>query len=86
METTERLGRLTSGHAYRRFDGDLLFFTAAAGRMPGWPAAAAWRPYVGGSIDNHDLPCGHFDMTEPDALAAICAVVARRLAGRAARC
>ncbi len=85
-ETTERLGRLTAGHAFQRYEGDLLFFTAAAGRAPGWPAASAWRPYVSGSIDNHDLPCGHFDMMEPDALATIGAVVAGRLAGKVAKC
>jgi enterobactin synthetase component F len=82
-ETAERLGRLTARHTYQRFNGDLLFFTAAAGREPGWPAASAWRPYVSGSIDNHDLPCGHFDMMEPDVLTSIAAVVAGRLAERA---
>lgn len=86
LQAIERLGRLTEGHAYQRFDGDLLFFTAAAGRAPGWPTASAWRPHLSGSIDNHDLPCGHFDMTEPEALAAIGAVVAGRLAGKAAAC
>lgn len=85
-DAIERLGRLTAGHAFGRHDGDVLFFTAAAGRLPDWPAASTWQPHVSGSIDNHDLPCGHFDMMQPDTLATIGAVVAGRLAGRAATC
>jgi enterobactin synthetase component F len=76
---------LVAGHAWPRYDGDLLFFTATGEPAPASPTAMAWRPYVGGDIENHDIPCGHFDMTEPEALAAIGAVLAKRLTGRTER-
>jgi enterobactin synthetase component F len=78
--------RLAAGHRWRRYDGDLLFFTAADGRTPASPTASAWRPYVTGDITNHEVPCGHFEMTEPRALAAIGAVLTERMTGRTSTC
>jgi amino acid adenylation domain-containing protein len=76
---------LVAGHAWPRYDGDLLFFTATGEPASASPTAMAWRPYVGGDIENHDIRCGHFDMTAPEALAAIGAVLAKRLTGRTER-
>jgi amino acid adenylation domain-containing protein len=72
--------RLAANHVPDRYDGDLLFFTAAHGRTRNFPSAQAWRPYVTGRIDNHEIHCGHFEMTDRDPLTAIGAVLADRLA------
>ncbi|WP_336085591.1 amino acid adenylation domain-containing protein [Nocardia sp. SSK8] len=90
--SVENLQRLYTGYADgtvmanqfrpRRYDGDLLFFTAAADEInaadPG-RRAEAWQPFVTGNIHNHDLPCRHAAMTTPDSLAAIGPVLHRHL-------
>ncbi|MCZ2526308.1 amino acid adenylation domain-containing protein [Streptomyces sp. HB2AG] len=65
--------RLVREHEHRRFDGDLLFFTAAAPRPEDWLTVDAWRPHVGGRITNHDLPCLHHELTRGTALAEVAA-------------
>ncbi|CAL9628813.1 Dimodular nonribosomal peptide synthase [Streptomyces sp. enrichment culture] len=60
------------------FDGDLLFFAATAGRLPGAPDAAQWRPYVTGRIDVHPVDAAHGALTGPSAAAAIGPVLAAR--------
>ncbi|MFI0977110.1 amino acid adenylation domain-containing protein [Streptomyces sp. NPDC021093] len=70
--------RLMRGHAHRRFDGDVLFFTAAAPRAENWLTPDAWAPYVGG-LDNHALDCLHPELTQPGPLDEVCAVLAARL-------
>ncbi|MFD9435310.1 type I polyketide synthase [Streptomyces sp. NPDC060002] len=70
----------------RLFHGDVLFFSAtresaadagdlslASGKADGW------RPYVDGSVDDHTVPCGHYEMTEPGPIARIGSVVAKAL-------
>jgi thioesterase domain-containing protein len=66
--------------------GDVLFFSATEDAYtvgadlalaPG--KADAWRPYVDGTLTDHPVPCGHYDMTEPAPLAVIGAVVAKAL-------
>ncbi|MET9061431.1 alpha/beta fold hydrolase [Streptomyces antibioticus] len=68
------------------FHGDVLFFSAtqdAPGTgddlslAPG--KADRWRPYVDGSLDDHAVPCGHYEMTEPAPMALIGAAVAKAL-------
>ncbi|WP_071927739.1 amino acid adenylation domain-containing protein [Nocardia mangyaensis] len=90
--SVENLQRLYTGYADgtvmanrfrpRRFDGDLLFFTAAADEInaadPG-RCAEAWQPFVTGNIHNHDLPCRHAAMTSPESLAVIGPVLHRHL-------
>lgn len=51
--------RMMREHRHRVFDGDLLFFTAAAPRAEDWLTREAWRPHVRGVIVNHDLDCTH---------------------------
>ncbi|MFI1172196.1 type I polyketide synthase [Streptomyces melanogenes] len=70
------------------FRGDVLFFSATedAG-APADPAdlslatgkADSWRPYVGGAFTDHTVPCGHYEMTEPEPMARIGAVLAAAL-------
>ncbi|WP_194838156.1 non-ribosomal peptide synthetase [Nocardia sp. XZ_19_369] len=92
--TVEHLERLYAGytngtllaHSFRPrvFDGDLLFFTAAAdeiNRADPERRALAWQPFVTGDVHDHELPCRHSAMTAPESLAAIGPVLRRRLDG-----
>ncbi|MFF0739962.1 amino acid adenylation domain-containing protein [Streptomyces sp. NPDC004111] len=71
--------RLMRAHEHRAFDGDVLFFTAAAPRPEDWLTPDAWAPYIGGTLDNLDLDCLHPELTQPGPLDEICAVLAARL-------
>lgn len=68
-------------HRPERFDGPLLFFTAAAepGAAPG-RAEAAWRPYTAGPVRNHDIEVEHRRMLQQSSAALIGPVLARALA------
>ncbi|WP_326595044.1 amino acid adenylation domain-containing protein [Streptomyces sp. NBC_01803] len=57
------------------YDGDLLLFRATLGRPEGAPDPHAWRPYVTGRIDVHDIGTTHGHMTRPAELARIASVV-----------
>jgi len=58
---------------------DVLFLRAAQ-RVPGDPSTpAAWRPWVEGSIEVHDIDCAHGAMTRPEPLARIGEIVRRHL-------
>ncbi|MGX1778639.1 amino acid adenylation domain-containing protein [Nocardia brasiliensis] len=58
-----------------RYDGDLLFFTASTdignGRRQTIGLVDEWRAYIGGDIDNHEVPYPHTALTTPEALAVI---------------
>ncbi|GAB1644402.1 non-ribosomal peptide synthetase [Krasilnikovia sp. MM14-A1259] len=66
-----------------RFNGDLLFFTAAEGRADDDSAAASWRPWVTGEVRNHQVACVHGLMTRPESLANVGPVIAAALAAEA---
>jgi amino acid adenylation domain-containing protein len=72
--------RLREEHAAARFDGDLLFFTAAGDQTGGPYAATDWLPHVTGRIEEHRIACEHRHLTRPAALARIGAALADRLA------
>jgi len=60
------------------FHGEVLFFSATGD--PDEPAKAdGWRRYVDGVLTEHAVPCGHYEMTEPEPLAAIGRVLAAAL-------
>ncbi|WP_280905808.1 alpha/beta fold hydrolase, partial [Streptomyces sp. MAA16] len=63
----------------RRFDGDILFFTATLGNAEGRPSAETWLPYISGSIDNRDIAVDHAEMNSPSSAAAICQALAEKL-------
>ncbi|MFD7655683.1 alpha/beta fold hydrolase, partial [Actinosynnema sp. NPDC059797] len=62
-----------------RFDGDVLFFTATADKADGSPVPADWLAHVTGGVEEHRVDCRHGEMTRPEPLAAIAAVLADRL-------
>ncbi|POM23713.1 Dimodular nonribosomal peptide synthase [Actinomadura rubteroloni] len=81
--------RLEKDAAFGRFDGDLLFFTAALnpaelGKGTASPTCDLWRPYIGGTIADHSIACEHKDMTQPGPIAEIGAVVDAALRGTVA--
>ncbi|WP_189939148.1 alpha/beta fold hydrolase, partial [Streptomyces sulfonofaciens] len=74
-------GKLASAHAPGRFDGDVLHFTATAGRPDQAPTAAAWEPVVTGHVRRYAVDCTHHEMCRPEPLAEIGRVLAERLDG-----
>ncbi|MEV6395104.1 amino acid adenylation domain-containing protein [Streptomyces sp. NPDC051907] len=62
------------------FQGDVTFVTAALERGADAPVWQDWLPYVTGTVDEHRVDCAHLEMTRPEPLAHIGAVVARALA------
>ncbi|SDP28711.1 enterobactin synthetase component F [Streptomyces sp. cf386] len=71
--------RLMREHHHRRFEGDVLFFTAAAPRPEDWLTRRAWHPHVGGAIENHDLDCTHPQLLRDRHLDEIAAHITARL-------
>ncbi|WP_018546486.1 non-ribosomal peptide synthetase [Streptomyces sp. LaPpAH-108] len=71
--------RMMREHTHRPYDGDVLFFTAAAPRAEDWLTCAAWRPHVRGEVVGHDLACTHPAMMRDAQLDEIAAVLAARL-------
>ncbi|MFI5808267.1 amino acid adenylation domain-containing protein [Streptomyces sp. NPDC051561] len=71
--------RLMRAHQHRRFEGDMLFFTAAAPRFEDWLTPDAWAPYLSGSLTNRDLDCLHPELTQPGPLDEICTALAAHL-------
>ncbi|MEU2423990.1 amino acid adenylation domain-containing protein [Streptomyces sp. NPDC007851] len=61
------------------FDGEMVFFAAAAGRADHSPKEI-WAPHVSGGIEVHSIDSTHGRMTEPGPLAVIGRLVAGRLA------
>ncbi|GGL80158.1 hypothetical protein GCM10010129_24740 [Streptomyces fumigatiscleroticus] len=67
------------------YRGDVLFFSAeeeaeGSGDLAVMPGKAdAWRPHVDGTLHDHRVPCGHYEMTEPEPIALIGAAVAKAL-------
>ncbi|MER7563570.1 amino acid adenylation domain-containing protein [Streptomyces sp. NPDC097941] len=69
------------------FDGDVVFFTAAAERVADGAAEhgvdfSVWEPYVGGSVENYDVDCAHSDMTAAAPIREISRVIAQELRKR----
>ncbi|MGW1373481.1 amino acid adenylation domain-containing protein [Streptomyces sp. NPDC002446] len=71
--------RMMREHRHRAYEGDLLFFTAAAPRAEDWLTHEAWRPHVHGTVANRDLDCTHPQLMQARQLDEIGAVLAARL-------
>ncbi|MEU5535590.1 beta-ketoacyl synthase N-terminal-like domain-containing protein [Streptomyces sp. NPDC020362] len=83
MRNNLRISPQFSPGVYR---GEVLFFSATEDAYADGADLAfaprkadAWRPYVDGSLTDHAVPCGHYEMTEPAPMAVIGAVVAKAL-------
>ncbi|UFS98656.1 non-ribosomal peptide synthetase [Nocardia huaxiensis] len=79
---------LAHGFRARRFNGDLLFFTAAEDEINlAHPdrCAAAWEPHVNGTVHEQLVRCRHSGMTTPESLSVIGPVLRDHLAAIAAR-
>ncbi|MFE9815212.1 amino acid adenylation domain-containing protein [Streptomyces sp. NPDC005773] len=71
--------RMMREHVHRGYEGDLLFFTAAAPRAEDWLTREAWRPHVSGAVVNHDLDCTHPQLMRERFLDTIGEALAARL-------
>ncbi|WP_158240647.1 non-ribosomal peptide synthetase [Telmatospirillum siberiense] len=73
-----------------RIDVDMLFLRASAGKVAELDSfidqyAAAWQPYVGGRIDEHQIDCHHQQMLDPGPVDEVGRIVAEEFAKRARR-
>ncbi|MEV0944999.1 amino acid adenylation domain-containing protein, partial [Rhodococcus sp. NPDC049939] len=75
----ERNSRLMSEYRPKRFNGDIVFFTAAADDSTHLRAARGWRKAVTGTVYEHAVPATHWQMTSPDALAIVGSILNRAL-------
>ncbi|MFI6953324.1 amino acid adenylation domain-containing protein [Nocardia sp. NPDC050408] len=66
-----RLVDLTWNHRPTPFDGDLIYFSAAADTADGPSPVLAWNNLITGRITEHRIPVRHERMIEPDSLRAI---------------
>ncbi|GII05874.1 non-ribosomal peptide synthetase [Planobispora takensis] len=71
--------KISQEYRPRRFDGDVLFVTAAHGREADSPTAADWKPYVTGTIEDHTIACDHASMLNPGPIAEIAALLRKEL-------
>ncbi|MFI7099489.1 amino acid adenylation domain-containing protein [Streptomyces sp. NPDC050161] len=79
MDTFVSSAVLQQGVTHRVFDGDLLFFTATVDPVDAALTHRDWKPYVDGTIENHNVTCRHKDMTRNGPLAEIGRHLDRRL-------
>ncbi|MGW1886988.1 amino acid adenylation domain-containing protein [Streptomyces sp. NPDC001970] len=79
IEIVPNHARMVREHQHRCYEGDLLFFTAAAPRAEDWLTSKAWHPHVSGPIVNHDLDCTHAQLLQDRHLDDIAAILAARL-------
>ncbi|MFE7524990.1 amino acid adenylation domain-containing protein [Kitasatospora sp. NPDC057542] len=78
-EVFDRHRKLMAEHVPDRYRGDAVFFGATTGKPADWPYEQAWRPYLDGRIESHRLACAHGELTQPEPLARIAAVLAEKL-------
>ncbi|MFF5207511.1 amino acid adenylation domain-containing protein [Streptosporangium sp. NPDC000396] len=71
--------KISEEYAPRRFDGDALFVTAVHGREEGSPTVADWKPYIGGTIDTHEVACDHASLLNAGPITEIAALLRKEL-------
>ncbi|MGW4852576.1 thioesterase domain-containing protein, partial [Streptomyces sp. NPDC004288] len=71
VDTNVHCVRLLSRSRTRRFDGEVLFFTASRTTAPEDAPATVWPAYVSGGLVEHVLDLGHDELMAPQALAEI---------------
>ncbi|WP_404961635.1 hypothetical protein [Streptomyces sp. 147326] len=83
VETHRNNVMLQGAHTPASYDGDMLLFVAAGEERPG--TAEDWKPYVGGTVTVHSVPCEHREMLRRDALRQIAAPLNAELRPRPTR-
>ncbi|GAB7185303.1 amino acid adenylation domain-containing protein [Kitasatospora sp. Ki12] len=78
-EVFDRHRKLMAEHVPDRYRGDAVFFGATTGKPADWPYEQAWRPYLDGPVETHRLACAHGELTQPEPLARIAAVLTEKL-------
>ncbi|MFJ8622667.1 amino acid adenylation domain-containing protein [Kitasatospora sp. NPDC093550] len=78
-EVFDRHRKLMAEHVPDRYRGDAVFFGATTGKPADWPYERAWLPHLDGRIEAHRLACAHGELTQPEPLARIAAVLAEKL-------
>jgi len=83
IDATKRGRALAMTFMPERYDGAMLLFAASPATIE--QAADAWRPYVDGPIEIHEIPSAHERMLDAAPAARIGAVIAEALHRLAAR-
>lgn len=86
-QTLERMAASYNASAdtrtgYQRpvFHGDALYFSATVHTSDIF-GPEGWRPWITGTISNHDIDVSHEELTAPHALAAIARILDAHLGG-----
>ncbi|SEF72071.1 non-ribosomal peptide synthetase [Paenibacillus sp. UNC499MF] len=77
--TYENSVKILAAYVPEKYEGDLMFFHSTI--IPDWfdPIDPdMWIPYVGGTIERHDIACRHKDLCQPGPLS----IIGRMLAGK----
>jgi glyine---[glycyl-carrier protein] ligase len=61
------------------YQGDSFFVTAEGSRPDRSGGSELWQRYVSGTIDDHSIDCGHFEMMKPGPAAEIGALLSTRM-------
>ncbi|WP_390891199.1 thioesterase domain-containing protein [Rhodococcus rhodochrous] len=75
VAAAQRNSELMAEYRPGTYDGDIVYFTAAADDQTGTRGASGWHAAVTGAVDNHQVPTTHWQMTSPDALDVIVPVL-----------
>lgn len=65
--------QLAASFAPSRFDGRIVFFTAARDHADG--AARVWETLTGAAVDDHRIDCHHGQLTQPRQLTEIAEII-----------
>ncbi|GAA5613798.1 non-ribosomal peptide synthetase [Streptomyces platensis] len=71
---------LTNARRPDRFRGTMLLVVATQ-KQQEWTSPQAWKEFLDGELEIHEVDCEHARMLEPAPAADICAVLAPRIAG-----
>ncbi|WP_406478545.1 amino acid adenylation domain-containing protein [Streptomyces platensis] len=71
---------LTNARRPDRFRGTMLLVVATR-KQQEWTSPQAWKEFLDGELEIHEVDCEHARMLEPGPAADLCAVLAPRIAG-----
>ncbi|NUP26954.1 MAG: AMP-binding protein, partial [Nocardia sp.] len=77
MRSFETASAIADRYRPEVFDGDLHFFTAGKDHADHDALAGSWRGYVTGDIHNQVVDVRHLELSHPEALAVVGAVIER---------